>query len=215
MKLQFIDKSPQVDDIWTFRFSPPDETVWLPGQSVRLELPVGYGSEEKRFTICSAPYEGRFDITTRLSGSKFKNSLDSLAPNQAIDAYAIEGDFVFTDGKPKLLVASGIGITPFVSILRQLVHDNKSSDLTLVYADRCAELLYEKELQTLSQALSFDLQLIRGRRLSLADLDPTGGEQVYISGPEAMVKQLQTELIASGYPVSDIKTDLFTGRLDY
>jgi NAD(P)H-flavin reductase len=52
--------------------------MWTAGQSIKLEVPGPYGPLEHRFSISSAPHEGIVAITTRLSGSSYKNSLAAL-----------------------------------------------------------------------------------------------------------------------------------------
>ncbi|HET8689849.1 MAG TPA: FAD-dependent oxidoreductase [Candidatus Saccharimonadales bacterium] len=214
MKLQFLGKSHETADVWTYSFRAPEGATWLAGQSVRLELPVGYDIEEKRFTISSAPFEKRIDITTRLSGSKFKNSLNALTEGQAIDGQSIEGDFTWIqDDRAKLFVASGIGITPFRSILRQLEQDEGSLKAALVYAGREDELPFEYWLRQLAANYpDFRLQLIHGRRLTAMDIEPRPDSLIYLSGPSDMVNRLGDQLIAAGVPRQNLKRDLFTGR---
>lgn len=213
MKLQFLDKNHEAADVWTFRFAPLEEISWRAGQSIRLELPVGYDIEEKRFTINSAPFEKRIDITTRLSGSKFKNSLDNLKPGQLIDGQSIEGDFLWSETNHKLFVAAGIGITPFHSMLKQRQYERGDFKLKLVYAGRQDRLPFEDWLSNMAaDQADFELELIHGRRLSLQDVTPTAQQLVYLSGPSDMVNGLTVELLAAGFSSQNLKRDLFTGR---
>lgn len=212
MKLQFLEKNQESRDVWTFRFAPQEATTWQAGQSIRLEVPIGYDIEEKRFTISSAPYEKRIDITTRLSGSKFKNSLDNLKPGQVIDGQSIEGNFVWSPAGPKLFVAAGIGITPFHSMLKQRQHEAAGLDVKLIYGGRPGQLPFADWLQVLAVGRSdFELQLIQGRRLSFQDLGPITGQPIYLSGPTDMVNDLNSQLLAAGLSEQNIKRDLFTG----
>ncbi|HET6622580.1 MAG TPA: FAD-dependent oxidoreductase [Candidatus Saccharimonadales bacterium] len=213
MKLKFLGKSHQTGDVWTFSFAVPVGKTWLAGQSIRLELPVGYDIEEKRFTISSAPAEDRLDITTSLSGSKFKNHLDRIRSGQMIEAQSIEGDFTWSDdSRPKVLVASGIGITPFRAIIKQLEFAGEDLNFSLIYADRRNQLVFEDWLSGLAKHHSaFKLSLIRGRRLQIGDIVLQPNSLVYLSGPSTMVHQLSRQLIDNGVAEQDIKRDSFTG----
>ncbi len=208
MRLQLINKSPKVDDVWTFSFRPSSDLTWLAGQSIRLELPAGLEPQERRFSISSTPDSGSLDITTRLSDSMFKKALAALKPGDEIDGFAVEGDFIWKPG-PKVFVAAGIGITPFYAMLCE----HRPADLRLVYAGRSGKLVFEDELRELAaKDQTLKLKFIHGRQVSVSDIAvPTDGV-VYLSGPEAMIRQLASQLTNNGLDVSRIKTDLFTGR---
>lgn len=217
MKLKYISKTSEIDDVVTFCFEALEPIDWIAGQSIRLEVPAGYDSQERRFTIVSAPYQRQICITTRISDSLFKQALNKLAPEAVIDGYAVEGKFIWTDTpQERILCAGGIGITPYMSMFRQLHHDGKPIDATLLYAGRSDRLLFEDELKRLQaeqtglsvvflpqQRLSSDI--IRHHSKSLKD------SLVYLSGPAAMVDELSAKLSSVGFPPEQIKKDWFTG----
>lgn len=205
MKLRFTKKQKESGDVWSFFFDVPKNVVWTPGQSIRIEIPRGtWGYDERRFTIASTPVDGYIQITTRLSGSDFKNLLDSLKPGEEIDGHNIEGNFVWQDG-PKLFIAIGVGITPFRAILR-----HQSAETMLLYASKDEPAVYQDEL---AKELGDNLQLTK-ERINLAvisDFAPDWQKRtIYISGPEKAVANLYKEL---GGKDRKIKTDLFTGNL--
>lgn len=211
MRLKFLGKKHQLSDIWTFSFEPADNTTWWAGQSIRLELPVGYDEEEKRFTISSAPYEQRIDITTRQSGSAFKRALASLKTNQQVDGYGVEGDFVWMDTiSRKLFVAFGLGVTPFHAILRQLDHEGRKLDVDLVHAAREGELMFAEKLEQLA-ARHDSFGYTTALHLEPADLQKSTGRPIYLSGPEPAVRDFGGQLQSAGVPEALIKYDLFTG----
>ncbi|HET7629940.1 MAG TPA: hypothetical protein VFK03_01060, partial [Candidatus Saccharimonadales bacterium] len=121
--------------------------------------------------------------------------------------------FVWTEGaQSKLFVASGIGITPFISILKARQRDGGDLNLRLIYAGREVELPFEAWLKHLAaKQPQFKLSLIHGRRLQLQDLEAANRDLVYLSGPADMVNQLDEQLMAVGLPRQNLKRDLFTG----
>lgn len=214
MKLIFRQQAPHGDELSTFTFEPVEPLTWVAGQSIRLELPApDYGTNERRFTISSAPYEKVIAITTRRSTSEFKQLLFTLEPGDIIDAYSIEGDFIWEDDIPAIFVALGIGVTPFYAILKQRLHEQKTINTELLYASK----------STLPFAADFQQWQLEHPEFTLHQLDRITAGQVhergvrrtpYISGPQAFVTALKQELVNNYHPeIGTVKTDLFTGNL--
>lgn len=213
VKLRFLNKLQEVGDIWSFWFEPPEDLTWLAGQSIRLELPrATFGVDERRFSIPSAPHEKLVRITTRLSDSSFKQNLDKLEPDALIDAYAVEGDFVWNDSdKNRLFLAGGIGITAFRPILIDAAEQGKLKNTVLIHSFHDNKPLFGSELEKLK---SLKVIYLHNSRISAENLIPDWKtRQVYISGPEKMVAELGNQLKKSGLPDDRLKLDLFTGNL--
>ena len=216
MRLLFTGRWQVTPDIVSFTFRPEVPVSWLAGQSIRLELPApDYGTNERRFTISSAPFERDITVTTRLSDSEFKQSLFGLEPGAVVDGYGIQGDFVWRGERP-VWVASGIGITPFYSMLKQRLHDTGMANVTLMYGGNSGQLAFVPELMAWQRVRpEFGLRLL-DRPLDAAVLDGQDlvGRQIYISGSERLVQQLRQDFIArNGLDASQIQTDLFTGQV--
>ncbi len=155
------------------------ELVFEPSRPVRFragqytELSVPHFEPDSRgsrriFSLTTAP-DDRANVAVGLrvpaeGGSSFKKALLKMRPGAEVTATAVAGDFLLpkNPGKPVLMVASGIGITPFISQLRQVrseatgvgdggVGSNRTArDIVLVYAAAdTAELAYAEELQGL------------------------------------------------------------------
>ena len=155
MKIKFIEKKHEASNAWTFWFEPPEAVNWQAGQYQRWELPINEAEKNDRehwFTISSAPFEAKFAITTRLSGSKFKSALDALKPGDLIDVDTREGDFTWQDtDQAKVFIAGGIGITPFHSIIKQRHHDGQTIDVHLLYAGRDEDFVFRRELEEIEK----------------------------------------------------------------
>lgn len=215
MKLIFEGQKPQTGDAYSFTFRPVTTLEWTAGQSIKLEVPGSYGPLEHRFTIASAPYEKFVTITTRLSGSDYKNSLAALKPGSEVDAYSVDGDFIWRQSPAShIFVAAGIGITPFHSILKQRAHEQLPLTATLIYGSSQADMVYKNELDNWAKQYSsvFTIKYIAGRHLIASDIPKTKG-LVYLSGPSIVVDELSTELIKNGLSDMQLVRDWFTGRL--
>lgn len=217
MKLRFLHKQAESNDVASFAFAAVEPVSWIAGQSIRLELPIGYDTEERRFTISSAPYEQRIVVTTRLSESRFKQALDALEAGAVIDAYAIEGDFTWLESqRPRIFIAAGLGITPFIALLKQRDYTGQPLMVSLLYADR-RQLIFGEQLHALAaRHPEFHMSLLPDQHLSLAailDHFPALHESlVYLAGPSSVVDELGAQLIAEGLPEEQLKRDWFTGR---
>lgn len=219
MKLTFVSKQQEATDVWTFVFDPVEPVVWEAGQSIRFELPrPTYGTDERRFTISSAPYEKQIKITTRLSDSSFKKSLDALTPGQQVDAFNVEGTFVWGEAmQPRIFVAGGIGITPFHSLLQQRMHEKHPLNATLLYRSSMADAPFGGWLDDLQETRTdFAVQYYVQKRITAQDvaaLPHWRDSLVYVSGPTQMVESLSTELLTLGLLEENLKRDLFTGNI--
>jgi ferredoxin-NADP reductase len=216
MKLKFIRKKQETNDIWSFWFTPLESVSWIAGQSLRLEIPAGYDTDERRFTIASAPYEQEIMITTRLSDSVFKQGLEALQIGTDVDAFAIEGDFMWEeDGMPRLFVASGIGITPFRSMLLQRSYEDKPVNAKLIYATRSVDALFHDDLMGLGQDTSFIFNELHDQRVTsdhILQMPDIERHLIYLSGPSRMVDEIARGLRGQ-VPLVNIRKDRFTGNV--
>jgi ferredoxin-NADP reductase len=219
-QLKLISSHDEIDNVRTFVFDGGGLT-WVAGQSQGYILSEAGPTEKENqhwFTISSAPSEKTVNISTRISQSSFKETLNAMKPGDEIGAHSLGGDFVWeeSDNKPVVLVAGGIGITPFRSILYERKALGKPLNATLLYFNRTSDIPFEKELQALSQEHSeFILKSIVGEPLTadkILELAPQANQQtVYLSGPAPLVSSVGKELAGRGVA---IKLDRFPGYDD-
>lgn len=201
MKLKLLSKQPQVGNIKTFRFET-NGLEWLAGQSQGYDLLQAgetQAEHQRWFTISSAPSEGTINITTRVSQSSFKQALDQLEPGQEIEAHDVGGDFTWEDDKPVVLVAGGIGITPFRSMLAERETIGKAIPAHLIYFNRNDEIAFKEELEQIdNNHPEFKISYIIGEPVTaekVLQLAPEVKEQItYLSGPEPMVEAVGADL---------------------
>lgn len=222
MKLRFQSKQEIQSGVFTFVFEPQEQMVWQPGQYMHYFLKHAGADdrgEERWFTISSAPYEERVQLTTRWSGDKassFKKAMFALKPGDELEAEGPGGKFVWQAGNHRhVLVAGGIGITPFRSILLQLDHDGKEIDADLLYANRDDNFVFGAELSGLAAKHSgLRINKFVGKEITLKDLKPfigLPGVLFYLSGPESMVDSFKDQLLVAGAGEESILKDRFPG----
>lgn len=223
MKLRFVGKKKQIEGVYTFTFEPGKKVSWMPGQYLHYELPHPGTDDrgiERWFTISAAPFEGRIMLTTRFDGesrSSFKEALLNLKAGDTIEAGEPRGEFLLEpDAKRHILIAGGIGITPYRSQLVQLDHDGKQLNADLLYANRDDNFVFDDELKKLAaRHPEFRIRkFVDKQRITEEDLRSYLEDEAtvfYISGPRPMVETYQHMLEKLDVDPERIKTDYFPG----
>jgi ferredoxin-NADP reductase len=125
-----------------FRFEKPAGFNFKAGQAVVLELlepPAGDGQKRRTFSLVSAPFESALVIATRMRDTAFKRALKALPNGASMKLVGPIGQFTLGEGaRPAVFIAGGIGITPFMSMLRQAANDRSPQRLLLLYSNRRA-----------------------------------------------------------------------------
>ena len=220
-----------------FRFAKPDGFAFRAGQAVNvtlLEPPETDGKGNSRtFSLVTAPHEPTLAIATRMRDTAFKRVLGALAPGTTVKVRGPMGTFTLPDdpARPVVFLAGGIGITPFVSMLRHEAKAGSARPRLLVYSNRRPEdAPFLDELQGLAGAkgpfrlVATMTEMERSARpwtgeramvdaAFLARHLPAGGPSAvrYLAGPPAMVAGLRGLLQESGVADADIRTDEFFG----
>lgn len=219
-----------------FHFDKPAGFSFRPGQAIDLVLqdPVLAGTDSARhaFSIVSAPHQDELAVTTRMRDSAFKNALARLP----IGATAgIDGPFgsLILHNKPDraaVLIAGGIGITPFMSMLRHAAHAALPHRLVLLYSNRTPEdTAFLTELQRL-EGDHPNFRLVATMTRMEESRQPWRGETgpideallrwataelpnplYYLAGPPAMVAGLRDTLERAGVDSDDVRSEDFLG----
>ena len=106
-----------------FYFEKPKGFLFDAGQAIDLILPPSAVPEPKgnvhAFSIASAPQEQALMIATRMRDSGFKNALAILPVGSEVEVDGPFGTLTLPESgeRPIVLIAGGIGITPFRSMV--------------------------------------------------------------------------------------------------
>lgn len=147
------------DGTTTFHFVRPAGFAFRPGQYMNLSLVAPREADPsgnlRSFSIASAPHEAELTFATRMRGSPFKRELAALPAGAQVMAEGPFGELVLDDdARDAVLLAGGIGITPFRSMLRDAAHRGSVRNITLVYGNRTPQSsAFLDELSALSDAL--------------------------------------------------------------
>jgi ring-1,2-phenylacetyl-CoA epoxidase subunit PaaE len=165
----------ETNDSTSFYFHIPFELIevfkYKAGQFLTLKVKVRDVLYKRAYSICTAPYEETLGITVkRVLGGKVSNYLnDNINEGDFMDVSPPTGYFTNNPapGMNYLLVAAGSGITPIMSILKDVLH-NSNSDVILLYGSKHPEeTIYLKELLQLEKYYSnFSLFLSYSQHVS-------------------------------------------------
>ncbi len=219
-----------------FHFEKPPGWTFKPGQFMDVTLinPTETDAEgnSRSFSIASAPYENSLMITTRMRDTAFKRVLKMMPLESTVKIEGPSGDLTLHDdaSRPAVLLAGGIGITPFRSIVLQAAKDKLTHRIYLFYSNRRPEdAPFLKELESLEyENPKFELiatmtEMAKSQRPWSGETEMISQEMLakylkgveaaiyYIAGPPEMVKGLKATLTHSGINESDIRAEEFDG----
>jgi len=217
-KLKLIGSHDEAVNIRTFIFKA-NGASWVPGQyqTYILDNLEGDDNAKKRyFTIAAAPSENEVHISTRVSESTFKQALNSLKPGDEIEADNIKGDFTWEDDNKVVLVAGGIGVTPYRSMIVERARQGKKIPAHLLYFSRDNDFAFRQEFDDIAaEHPESKIDYIVGQKVSAENILNHAPEStskiVYLSGPEPMVDTVGEELKAKSI---NLKQDWFPGYTD-
>jgi ferredoxin-NADP reductase len=213
----------------TFRAHRPFS--FRPGQYLELDVPhrrPDARGTRREFSIVSAPEDLPLVRIAYRDGSasSYKRALAQVEPGARLAVTGVWGDFLLPtrEGAPLLLVAAGIGVTPFVSHLRHLSGSGQRRDVVLVYvASDAAELAFRDEIAAsgvpvvvfarddpaaLPSSWRWAGPGVRVDAEALLRLVPDIAERhAYVSGPPGLIADLASALQRA----RSLTTDAFAG----
>ncbi len=197
---------------------------FTPGQYVNIRIgkllkPDARGAS-RDFSISSAPdIVNEFAITTRISQSGFKETLLNLPPGSQLFVRGPLGNFTLPENHHWhiFLIAGGVGVTPFRSMLLKESKNKDPRRITFFYANSNeASAPFVAELRALSRGgkwLTFIEHYGVPDEEALAKNIVKGFENIYyIAGPPGMVFSVRNILIKKNIASEEnIRTEDFTG----
>lgn len=228
--LEVIDETP---DTKTFRLENKDGQVpaHLSGQFANVGIASGDTEVWRSFTISSSPTDSKhIDLTIKRNPGGFVSpSLhDQVKPGDTLKIKAPQGGFFFDPakhGEPLVLISAGSGITPMMSILRQLAAAKSQQPCTFIHGARSEnDVIFAKECQQLAGGMENVRYHVYLSQPSPAWQGPTGrvefasvtanveevaGARYYLCGPGAFMDSLRSSLTAAGVADDRIHTEQF------
>jgi ferredoxin-NADP reductase len=181
------------------------------------------------FSFSSSPSEKEYiEFTKRLSLSDYSTALRNMKVGDWAKIEGPNGNFTFEGEHPKVvLLAGGIGITPFFSICKNATDVGLASKIILFYASRTPnDIPFKKEIMELNRK-NPNLKVIltvneptQGWTGRTGNIDaymiikevPGYSEYIfYACGPPPMVKAMQTIIQSIGISKDRLKIEQISG----
>ena len=220
-----------------FHFRRPEGFDFKPGQAIDLVLAPKNGTaneagERHTFSIVAAPFQDELVVATRMRDSSFKRALGSMQIGAQATIDGPFGSLALHEDRTRaaVFIAGGIGITPFVSILRQATADRLPQRIVLLYSNhRPEDSAFLAELAKLHEANpNFRLVATMTRMesssqrwdgstgviteaLLKSEINDLPKPLFYIAGPPSMVEAMRETLNRAGIDDRDICSEEFYG----
>lgn len=234
VRLRFKSRQQLAPQIYELNFTSERRINFKPGQYLEWTLPhLAFDSRGNRrtFSIASAPGANEISIAIKAfqPGSNFKEALLALNPGDPITVGQLGGHFVLPHDTttPIVLIAGGIGITPFLSMIKNMIQTQQKRDIVLFYFVANPNEYCYKEIWQQAKALGVRVVPVLGGstagarwnglngRLSEAmlrqEVEKFAQRHYYLSGPSALVDNYRALLLSIGIKRQAIVTDYFSG----
>lgn len=178
--------------IRSFYFEP-DDGAGLPRFEAGQHLPVRFCLAEgqaplvRTYSVSSAPSDSFFRISVKRDGLISSHLHDRIRVGDLIEARAPQGRFTVQadEFRPLVLLAAGVGVTPLLSMLREVIYEGERIRRTrptwfIQSARSLAELAFRDELYELATRAKDKIRALR--LLSQPEEHAREGEDFELAG---------------------------------
>lgn len=201
-------------------FARPPGFEYEPGDWIDLGFDQDL-SGGRTYSFSSAPTEPDLVITFKKGQSEIKRTLQSASAGDLfrITAYGNDYEFSLRPHRNSVLIAAGVGVAPFRSMVAEMADRSSTDSVHLIYLNRTPDFLFREEFdhwQAQLAAVSIDYVVTQGmkskeRRRLLAGCVDNSVHHYYVAGPPAMIESTEIVLMDAGVDHGDIRIDSFDG----
>lgn len=203
----------------------PADFYFEAGQYIQLRVPEllysDYSGPSRQFSIASSPLDQeKISVAFRDSSSGFKRTIRELPMNAPVTIEGPHGFYTLPEqsDNPFILIAGGIGITPYLSMARTLEKNGLAFPVRLLYGNRSREgAAYLGELLSIADRVrNFSVRTTFGQIDKEFILKNVGANNLqhftwYIAGPPGMVTSVRNTLSLLKVSDDQIYVEEFTG----
>jgi len=207
-------------DVLQIITNKPERLDFTPGQAANIAInKSGWMKEERPFTFTNLPNNKSLEFTIKIypEQESVTNELKYLKPDDELILHSVFGAISYKG--EGVFIAGGAGITPFISIFRSLKAKNKIGKNSLLFANKTkADIILEKEFRDLLGDAFINILseeevdgYLYGRiseEMLKANIS-NFNQQFYICGPQAMIKNVERQLINLGVDENQITKEIF------
>ena len=202
-------------------FERPQGFTFESGDWIDIEGINGPLAGGKTYSLSSSPTDPELMITFKDGFSELKRAMMTAIPGDTFKIVQYGNDYKFTlhPHKPSTLIAGGVGIAPFRSMLKEIIDTGDANIINLLYLNKTPDFLFLQEIEHWSKKLkNFKVSYLvtgaakkKDKTKFILSAIGTLDQNFYIAGPEGMVESTKHLLIDAGVSVKNIKIDSFGG----
>lgn len=209
--IKILDIEPVTHDVKRFRVEKPKGYKFIPGQATEVSINTTALKDEKRpFTFTGLNTESYLEFTIKIypSHKGITNELGKLKTGAELIIRDVWGAINYK-GKG-VFIAGGAGVTPFISILRDLKTKNEVSGNILVFANKSkSDIILEKEFKKMLGDAFINIlsdEDVKGYSHGMINEDflkaniNDFGKNFYVCGPPPMMDAVLKQLANLGAP---------------
>jgi len=209
--IKILDIEPVTHDVKRFRVEKPKGYKFIPGQATEVSINTTALKDEKRpFTFTGLNTESYLEFTIKIypSHKGITNELGKLKTGAELIIRDVWGAINYK-GKG-VFIAGGAGVTPFISILRDLKTKNEVSGNILVFANKSkSDIILEKEFKKMLGEAFINIlsdEDVKGYSHGMINEDflkaniNDFGKNFYVCGPPPMMDAVLKQLANLGAP---------------
>ena len=227
----------ETNDTVSVSFQVPEDLkeayAFTPGQYLTLKLTINNEEQRRSYSICSSSAEDITVAVKRVENGLVSSYLNEvLKENDEMEVMTPEGNFTLVTDQAKkrkfVGFAAGSGITPIMSMIKELSMDETETVFTLFYSNKMeSDVIFKHQLDQLAgdnlkinyiyTRQKLNNPLLEGRidkskatELIKADLSCLNADAFYLCGPEEMIFNVKSALEEFGVLKTKIKFELFT-----
>ena len=223
---KLVDRKETGENVVVLTFEPADETPMTEskgGQYISIVVPARDGLRQARQYTLLPSEKNQRRIAVKLDpNGEMTSILHELEVGAVVEISNPYGDLTlegFGDPEaPLYLFSAGIGTTPMLSFLSELVEKGSQRPVTVVHADRSLDTWpLREELTELVNKLPNArlISFIEGEggdfagRVDVSKLDVPSDANVYLCGPLPFMQGVRSALVEAGVPGKNINYEIF------
>ncbi len=219
-QVKIIAIEPLTHDVLKITAEKPASLHYQPGQAADISINKQNWEQERRpFTFTSLPDEEyiEFTIKTYLSHHGVTEQISLLNKGDELLVHEVFGDIAYKG--EGIFIAGGAGVTPFISILKQLKKENRIGNNKLLFANKTqADIILKSNFEQLLHSnfinvLSDEKTTNYVHGYVTADLINKYKDEhtkyYYLCGPDPMMQAVEKHLFSLGISENQIVKEAF------
>ncbi len=209
------------EEVLEVELQPQEETLdFVPGQFVFVTFHSDDLTREAHpYTLCSPAAAETLTITVKALGDYTRQLYERLSPGVEASIEGPYGRFDYRDGGDRQIwIAGGVGVAPFVSWARNMVHaEDATHEVDFYYCvhDR-TDAVYLEEFETIDRILpGVEVVLVcsvEDGHLHARDVEDVEGADIFLCGPARLTYDLRRQFRRRGVPDNRIHFEDFEFR---